>query len=119
MKQVPSHITDVDRFDYKYPIKRLFVSRFKNGKLFNIDYSNLEMRVMGLVTKEESMTNAFLSGHDIHKDNAKAITDLVKKVTPKLSKANVALIAINQVRANQNMRSPYDKKWIRPGAVCI
>lgn len=70
MQQVPSHITDVDRFDYKYPIKRLFVSRFKNGKLFNIDYSNLEMRVMGLVTKEESMTNAFLSGHDIHKDNA-------------------------------------------------
>lgn len=51
--------------------------------------------------------------------NAKAITDLVKKVTPKLSKANVALIAINQVRANQNMRSPYDKKWIRPGAVAL
>ena len=49
--------------------KNTFSVYLKIVALFNIDYSNLEMRVMGLVTKEESMTNAFLSGHDIHKDN--------------------------------------------------
>ena len=70
LQQLPAHTSDTERFDYKYPIKRMFISQFKGGKLFNMDYSNLEMRVMGLVTKEPSMTNAFLVGHDIHKDNA-------------------------------------------------
>lgn len=70
LQQIPSHTTNVNRFDYTYPIKREFISRFKNGKLFNIDYSNLEFRVLGLVTNENSMTEAFLTGHDIHKANA-------------------------------------------------
>lgn len=70
LQQLPSHTNDVDRYDYKYPIKREFVSRYKDGKLFNIDYSNLEFRILGLVTNENSMTEAFLTGHDIHKSNA-------------------------------------------------
>lgn len=69
-QQFPAHTTDVTRYDYKYPIKREFISRFENGKLFNIDYSNLEFRILGLVTSEDSMTEAFLTGHDIHKANA-------------------------------------------------
>lgn len=48
----------------------MFESSFKGGKLVNIDFSNLEFRVLGLLTKEESMTTAFLTGKDIHKDNA-------------------------------------------------
>lgn len=70
LQQLPSHTSNVNRYDYKYPIKREFVSRYKNGKLFNIDYSNLEFRILGLVTNENSMTEAFLTGHDIHKANA-------------------------------------------------
>lgn len=70
MQQIPHASTDVNGYDYKYPIKREFVSRFKNGKLFNIDYANLEFRILGLVTNEDSMTEAFLTGHDIHKANA-------------------------------------------------
>jgi DNA polymerase I-like protein with 3'-5' exonuclease and polymerase domains len=70
LQQLPAHTNNVDRYDYKYPIKREFVSRFKGGKLFNIDYSNLEFRILGLKTKEDSMTEAFITGHDIHKANA-------------------------------------------------
>lgn len=70
MQQLPHASTNVDSFDYKHPIKREFVSRYKDGKLFNIDYSNLEFRVLGLITNEDSMTEAFLTGHDIHKANA-------------------------------------------------
>lgn len=69
-QQLVSHTSDVTRYDYKYPIKKEFVSRYKNGKLFNIDYSNLEFRILGLVTHEDSMTEAFITGHDIHKANA-------------------------------------------------
>ena len=46
---------------------------------------------------------------------AKAVTDLVTKLTPLVKKTNVAVIFINQVRANQNMMNKYDKKYIRPG----
>lgn len=70
LQQTAAHTSDVTRYDYKYPIKKEFISRYKNGKLFNIDYSNLEFRILGLVTHEDSMTEAFLTGHDIHKANA-------------------------------------------------
>lgn len=50
---------------------------------------------------------------------AQAVTKLVNKITPKLNKVNVAFIAINQVRANQNMRSMYDDKWTRPGSEAL
>lgn len=46
---------------------------------------------------------------------AAAVTDLVTKLTPLVKKTNVAVIFINQVRANQNMMNKYDKKYTRPG----
>lgn len=58
-------------FDYKYPIKKMFVSRFGNqGVLLNMDYSQQELRVLGIVSGDENMTKAFLSGEDIHKKTA-------------------------------------------------
>lgn len=70
MQQLPAHTSNIHKLNYKFPIKRMFVSRFPNGHLVNIDFANLEFRVLGLMTKEESMTEAFLTGKDIHTANA-------------------------------------------------
>lgn len=75
LQQLSHHTSNVHDLNYKYPIKRMFESSFEGGKLVNIDFSNLEFRVLGLLTKEESMTNAFLTGKDIHKDNASLAFD--------------------------------------------
>ena len=57
-------------FKHNYPIKRMYTSRFEHGYISNIDYSNLEMRIMGLVSHDDDMTETFLSGKDVHKQTA-------------------------------------------------
>lgn len=58
-------------FDYKYPIKRMFVSRFgKEGVLLQFDYSQQELRVLGIVSGDKNMVAAFMSGKDIHSKTA-------------------------------------------------
>jgi len=70
MQNIPAAKSNVKLFNYQHPIKRMFNTRFEHGHLVNIDYANLEFRVLGLITGETSMTEAFLTGKDIHKANA-------------------------------------------------
>lgn len=73
IQQVPSHTSDVNKFDYTHPIKRSFTSRFKDGIILQFDYSALEMRIMGVYTKDEKMLEAFLDGEDFHKATASIV----------------------------------------------
>lgn len=50
---------------------------------------------------------------------ASAVTKLVKKTKSILGDANIALIFINQVRANQNMMNKYDAKYTHPGGEAL
>jgi DNA polymerase I-like protein with 3'-5' exonuclease and polymerase domains len=76
LQNLPAEKSNTHLFNYKYPIKRMFVSRFPNGKLINLDYSSLEFHILALVTKEDSMTGAFLEGKDIHTANASLMYDV-------------------------------------------
>jgi len=53
------------------------------GRLFiSADYSQIELRVLAHLSKDEALTNAFLSGHDIHKQTAAGIFDVpLDKIT--------------------------------------
>lgn len=73
LQQLPRSTGDVTRFDYKYPIKRMFVTNFEGGALLQLDYSSLESRVLALAAKDEEMTQAFLDGADIHKETASLV----------------------------------------------
>lgn len=73
MQQVPSKVGDPNRFDYTYPIKRMFKTSFENGALLQLDYSALEMRILALVAGDEAMTQAFLDGEDLHKSTASIV----------------------------------------------
>lgn len=75
IQQIPAHTSDVSKFDYWHPIKRSFISRFKDGVILQYDYSALEMRIMGVYTKDEKMLEAFLEGQDFHKATASIVYD--------------------------------------------
>jgi DNA polymerase I-like protein with 3'-5' exonuclease and polymerase domains/uracil-DNA glycosylase len=70
LQQLPSKTGNPKRFDYRYPIKRMFTTSFENGALLQLDYSSLESRVLGLAAMDEEMTQAFLDGKDLHKETA-------------------------------------------------
>ena len=58
-------------FQYHNEPKALFISRFgKDGCILNADFSALEMRIAAIISSDKKMTQAFLSGADIHKANA-------------------------------------------------
>lgn len=67
----------------------------------------------GIPTQAEMDTKLDEEGQRGRK--AAAVTKLVTKLNALIKKTNVSVIFINQVRDNQNMKSPYDVKTIRPG----
>jgi DNA polymerase I-like protein with 3'-5' exonuclease and polymerase domains/uracil-DNA glycosylase len=73
LQQMPRKTGDVTRFDYKYPIKRMFVTSFPGGALLQLDYSSLESRVLALAANDEEMTQAFLDGKDVHRETASLV----------------------------------------------
>lgn len=92
LQQLSSKIVDPNRFDYNYPIKRMFVSGFENGLLVQADYSSLEMRILGLVAEDEQMTQDFLDGEDMHTNTASMVWGLPpEKVDKDLRKSAKAV----------------------------
>ncbi len=54
-------------------IRKAFVSRFKNGQIFSVDYSQIELRIMAHVTRDEGLIEAFANGVDIHTRTAAGV----------------------------------------------
>lgn len=92
IQQMPAHTSDVDKFDYKHPIKSSFISRHKDGVILQFDYSALEMRIMGAYTHDEHMLQAFLDGEDFHKSTASIVYGKpISEVTTEERKATKAV----------------------------
>jgi DNA polymerase I-like protein with 3'-5' exonuclease and polymerase domains len=58
-----------------FPVRKAFVSRFKGGTLVEIDYSQLEFRVAGILATDETVKREVESGFDVHAYTAKVLTD--------------------------------------------
>ncbi len=54
-------------------IRKAFVSRFPNGKILSADYSQIELRIMAHVTRDEGLVEAFANGVDIHTRTAAGV----------------------------------------------
>lgn len=69
-----NEMTDGERFMLKWPVRRMLVSRFPNGKLVSCDYSQLELRVAGMLSNDKIMVGTYrdnLYSGDLH--TAKAV----------------------------------------------
>lgn len=88
LQQIPRNTQDPKRFDYKNPIKRMFVSRFEGGSIIEGDYSGLESRLLALAAKDEEMTKTFLEDGDIHSETASLVFNRpVDSITNELREA--------------------------------
>ena len=61
-------------------IRKAFHSRFKNGNILSIDYSQVELRVLASLSNDEEMIKSFTKGEDIHTATASAIFSLPKEM---------------------------------------
>lgn len=52
-------------------IREAFISRFENGHILAIDYSQVEVRILAILSGDENLLSAFISGEDIHHKTAK------------------------------------------------
>ena len=67
-------------------IRKAFTANHEGWKIFASDYSQIELRVMAHISRDEHMTAAFKAGEDIHSATAARIFDLedTDSVTPNM-----------------------------------
>lgn len=56
-----------------WEIRSAFVSRFSNWKILAFDYSQVEVRLLAIMSEDENLLNAFEKGIDIHHKTAELI----------------------------------------------
>ncbi len=67
-------------------IREAFISRFENGNILAIDYSQVEVRILAILSWDENLLSAFISWEDIHHKTAnflfpnKTITSSERKI---------------------------------------
>ena len=65
------------------PIRRAFVARDEGHAIVSADYSQIELRLMAALAKDEAMLAAFRAGADIHRETASRVFDVMPAfVTP-------------------------------------
>ncbi len=63
-------------------LRKMFISKFDDGRILSADYSQIELRLLASMAHEDGMIEAFNNGIDIHKKTASEIFGVpVDKVT--------------------------------------
>lgn len=65
MQQLSRGDSDPD-IAYESRVKELFISRFPEGRILGIDFSNLETYVLADLSKDPALSEALLQGTDMH-----------------------------------------------------
>jgi len=69
----------------KFPIRKCVVSRFEGGRIIEADFSGLEFRVAGELSRDPQIIEDVLSGKDVHKQTASIINQCdVSEVTKEM-----------------------------------
>ena len=94
------HITATGRFSGRnpnmqnmprggtFPVKKVFVSRWENGKIMEADFAQLEFRVAAFLAQDEKAMKEISTGFDVHSYTAKVITDAGQKTSRTSAKAH-------------------------------
>ena len=66
-------------------IRKAFIPSTENAMFVDADYSQIELRVLAHITRDEALIKAFTSGEDIHTSTASLVFEVApEKVTPEL-----------------------------------
>lgn len=69
-QQLPRKVYNPNLFQYWNEIKSLFVSRFTGGVIVQLDYSQLELRILAAMTGDPTLIQLYKDGADLHKEVA-------------------------------------------------
>ena len=71
-----------------FPVKKVFVSRWKGGKILEADFAQLEFRVSAFLSQDEVAINEVSTGFDVHSYTSKVITDAGQPTSRQDAKAH-------------------------------
>jgi DNA polymerase I-like protein with 3'-5' exonuclease and polymerase domains len=71
-----------------FPIKKVFVSRFKDGQIIEADFAQLEFRVAAFLSQDPVAIKEVKEGFDVHSYTAKVISDAGQPITRQEAKAH-------------------------------
>ena len=71
-----------------FPVKKVFVSRWKGGKILEADFAQLEFRTAAFLSQDEVAINEVQTGFDVHSYTANVITESGQPTTRQEAKAH-------------------------------
>jgi len=71
-----------------FPVKRVFVSRWKGGKILEADFAQLEFRAAAFLSQDKIAMKEIEDGFDVHAYTASVITESGQKTTRQEAKAH-------------------------------
>jgi len=57
-------------------IRKIFISRFKNGKIVSADYNQIELRLLAVFSNDEELVKSYNNDEDIHRRTASSIFNM-------------------------------------------
>ncbi len=79
------------RDDERKIIRKLVIAP-KNYKILSLDYSQIELRILAILSNDENLLHSFLMGDDIHASTAAKIYNIpLNEVTPELRRVAKAI----------------------------
>ncbi len=71
-----------------FPVKKVFVSRWENGKILEADFAQLEFRVAALLSQDKVAMEEVSTGFDVHSYTAEIISEAGQKTSRQEAKAH-------------------------------
>jgi len=71
-----------------FPVKRVFVSRWKGGKILEADFAQLEFRTAAYLSQDKTAMKEIENGFDVHSYTAKVISESGQKITRQEAKGH-------------------------------
>jgi len=71
-----------------FPVKKVFVSRFADGKIMQADFGQLEFRTAAYLSQDEVAIQEVVTGFDVHAYTSKVITDAGQVTSRQEAKAH-------------------------------
>jgi DNA polymerase I-like protein with 3'-5' exonuclease and polymerase domains len=71
-----------------FPIKKVFVSRFTDGKILEADFGQLEFRAAAYLSQDAVAIEEVITGFDVHAYTSKVISDAGQKTSRQEAKAH-------------------------------
>ena len=71
-----------------FPVKKVFVSRWKGGQILEADFAQLEFRVSAFLSQDKTAMKEIEDGFDVHSYTARIISDAGEETTRQEAKAH-------------------------------